>query len=183
MNIFVLSGNPETAAQYQCDKHVVEMVLETALMLSTAHRVMGNDNPILYRKTHENHPCTIWARKTKYNYLWLYDHFLALGQEYEKRYGRKHLSIQKLANVLAEPAYKRNDLLTPFALVMPDEFKQIGYPVKSYRDYYRSKQSAFNMTWKTARPRWFDKQDMTDEDKIADAVECRFEVDEGWSLL
>ena len=35
MNIFVLDTNPITAAQMQCDKHVVKMVLETAQILST----------------------------------------------------------------------------------------------------------------------------------------------------
>ena len=30
MNIFILDRDPVLAAQYQCDKHVVKMVLETA---------------------------------------------------------------------------------------------------------------------------------------------------------
>ena len=44
MNIFYLDKNPVVAAQMQCDKHVVKMILESAQMLSTAHRVLdGND--------------------------------------------------------------------------------------------------------------------------------------------
>jgi hypothetical protein len=39
MNIFVLDKNPKIAAVMHCDKHVPKMILETAQMLSTAHRV------------------------------------------------------------------------------------------------------------------------------------------------
>ena len=35
MNIFVLSECPIEAAQMQCDKHVVKMIVETAQMLCT----------------------------------------------------------------------------------------------------------------------------------------------------
>jgi hypothetical protein len=34
VNIFVLDADPQKAAQYHCDKHVVKMVLETAQLLS-----------------------------------------------------------------------------------------------------------------------------------------------------
>jgi hypothetical protein len=40
MNIFTLSFNQRTAAQAHCDKHVVKMILEYGLLLSTAHRLI-----------------------------------------------------------------------------------------------------------------------------------------------
>ena len=40
MNIFILDRDPITAAQLQCDKHVVKMIVESAQMLSTAHRML-----------------------------------------------------------------------------------------------------------------------------------------------
>ena len=40
MNIFVLDNDPDTAARMMCDKHVVKMIVESAQMLSTAHRVL-----------------------------------------------------------------------------------------------------------------------------------------------
>lgn len=40
MNIFYLSKDPELAAQYHCDKHVVKMIIEYAQLLSTAHRLV-----------------------------------------------------------------------------------------------------------------------------------------------
>ena len=39
MNIFYLHKDPIVAAQMSCDKHVVKMILESAQLLSTCHRV------------------------------------------------------------------------------------------------------------------------------------------------
>ena len=40
MNLFILDQDPVVAAQLQCDKHVVKMIVESAQMLSTAHRML-----------------------------------------------------------------------------------------------------------------------------------------------
>ena len=40
MNIFVLDRNPVIAAQMQCDKHIVKMIVESGQMLSTVHRML-----------------------------------------------------------------------------------------------------------------------------------------------
>ena len=40
MNLFVLNENPVIAAQEQCDKHINKMVIESAQMLSTTHRML-----------------------------------------------------------------------------------------------------------------------------------------------
>jgi len=58
-----------------CDKHVVKMILESAQILSTAHRVLDGDDYAdkygLYKIAHKNHPSTIRARSGGLNYLWL----------------------------------------------------------------------------------------------------------------
>ena len=56
MNIFFLDKDPKIAAQMQCDKHVVKMILETAQMLSTAARAQGHD--IGYKSAYHKHPMT-----------------------------------------------------------------------------------------------------------------------------
>ena len=44
MNIFYLNESPEIAAVEHNDKHCVKMILESAQMLCTAHRVLdGNE--------------------------------------------------------------------------------------------------------------------------------------------
>ena len=39
MNIFVLDKNPLSAAHQMCDKHIPKMIVESAQMLCTAHRI------------------------------------------------------------------------------------------------------------------------------------------------
>ena len=81
MNIFYLDKNPTVAASYFYDKHKVKMILECAQMLCTAHIALGNED-VPYKKSHLNHPSSVWVRANKENYQWLYDHMLALGKEY-----------------------------------------------------------------------------------------------------
>ena len=40
MNIFILHEDPVVAAQMLCDRHVPKMIVESAQMLSTAHRLL-----------------------------------------------------------------------------------------------------------------------------------------------
>ena len=144
MNIFYFYDKDETnsfqkSAQAQPDKMLVKMPLETAQMLCTAHRVLdGNDyadSVGLYKRAYWNHPCTVWARECSANYFWLYRHFLALGTEYNYRYGKTHASIIKLAKpLLCIPENIKTCAMTPPAQAMPDEYKNDD-PVKAYRDY------------------------------------------------
>ena len=163
MNIFILDENPVIAAQSQCDKHVVKMILESAQMLCTAHRVLDGEeyaakSGISYKIAHKNHPCSIWVRESSQNYLWLYKHMLALGEEYTYRYGKIHMSITKLANPLSRlPLNIPNIPMTDFKLAMgkfPECIKED--PVESYRLYYQTKKDSFNMVWsKRSAPEWF----------------------------
>ena len=95
MNIFYLDKCPYKAAELQYNKHVVKMILESAQMLCTAHHHYNIFTDVPYKKAHYNHPSTIWVRQNKNHYRWLYNHMIGLGQEYEDRYGKTHLSITK----------------------------------------------------------------------------------------
>ena len=103
MNIFYLDRDPKKAAELQYNKHVVKMILESAQMLCTAHHHYAekheiNADYIPYKKAHYNHPSTIWCRHNSRQYYWLFNHMVALGMEYTKRYGKTHLSITKAPN-------------------------------------------------------------------------------------
>jgi hypothetical protein len=103
MNIFYLHEDPKKAAEYQYNKHVVKMILESAQMLCTAHHLLdGPDADVPYKIAHKNHPSTVWARQSSQNYAWLYYHMVALGDEYTKRYGKTHLTIKKCKDKLAK---------------------------------------------------------------------------------
>lgn len=162
MNIFVLSENPREAAQMMCDKHIPKMIVEAAQMLSTAHRMLDGHvekrpsksgkrmvnyyvhsdsylEEVLYKAVHHYHPCTVWTMESKANYIWHYNHFVALCDEFEYRFGKRHMTTNKLAKVLENTPDKIPDIgLTPFAQAMshyPDCIVK-NDPVQAYRNYY-----------------------------------------------
>ena len=49
MNVFYVDKHPVKAAEQMCDKHIVKMILESAQLLSTCHRVQ--DGTEYYDKT------------------------------------------------------------------------------------------------------------------------------------
>ena len=183
MNIFILSECPIEAAQLQCDKHAAgKMVVESAQMLSTAHRMIDGhsekrpsksgkrlvshyihpdtelDN-VLYKAVHHYHPCIVWTMQTSANYKWHYQHFIALAQEFTYRYGKQHRSHILLKDVLRNPPKNISDgPLTDWPLAMGSnpECMFPEDPVKSYRLFYQTKQERFKMVWsKRPIPEWF----------------------------
>ena len=137
MNIFYLNSDPERAAQLQYNKHVVKMILESAQLLCSAHHMLDSEIDVPYKLTHKNHPSAVWVRQSRSNYAWLYFHMLALGNEYTKRYGKKHLTITKCEDVLSQvPGPIFNTGLTDMPQCMPDEYKVDNDSVAAYRNYY-----------------------------------------------
>ena len=137
MNIFYLHRDPHKAAEYQYNKHVVKMILESAQMLCTAHHCINTEYAdVPYKIAHKNHPSTIWVRRSANNYEWLYHHFCALSAEYKKRYGKDHLSYIKCKDKLS---------LMPGELVwtgfeqppqaMPEKYKD-ECSIQAYWNYY-----------------------------------------------
>lgn len=55
---------------------------------------MTGNNNVPYRLTHKNHPCSIWTRKSKANYMWLAELGLELCTEYTHRYDKIHKTEQ-----------------------------------------------------------------------------------------
>ena len=136
MNIFYLHQNPEKAARYQYNKHVVKMILESAQMLCTAHHVYGNPDDAPYKQAHLNHPSTIWARESRPNYFWLYEHMIALGQEYTKRYSKIHTTIDKCRFALSFcPDGITSEQFTEPPQCMPDKYKD-DCSMQAYWNYY-----------------------------------------------
>ena len=137
MNIFYLDKDPYKAASHFYDKHKVKMILESAQMLCTAHHVYGNPDDVPYRQAHLNHPSTIWARESRPNYYWLYEHMIALGQEYTKRYGKIHMTIDKCRFALSFcPDGITSEQFTEPPQCMPDEYKVPGCSITAYWNYY-----------------------------------------------
>lgn len=160
MNIFKVDNDPVIAAQSLCNSHVIKMLLETAQLLSTAHRVLDKDVPeVMYKSTHQNHPSAIWCRESIENYNWLYRHFVGLCDEYTYRYKKVHKTDTKLRDVLKNAPKNIPQIpMTKFRLAMSNnpECIVVGDDVQSYRNYYKTKKDKFSMKW-TIRdvPEWF----------------------------
>ena len=161
MNIFYLNRDPEIAAQMMCDKHVVKMILESAQMLSTAHRVLDGDTYAdlvgLYKMAHRNHPSSIWVRSSDENYRWLYAHMIALMNEYTYRYGKHHATERLMEPLRNPPIVIMETSQRSFSdppQCMPDYCKN-NDAVSAYQNYYILEKSDF-ATWKRRdKPEWF----------------------------
>lgn len=140
MNIFYLDKEPDLAAMYHCNIHVLSQVRETAELLSSAHMYActpGNE----YLKTgrvssHLNHPSAKWVRSSVANYEWLANLGLCLSYEYGQRFKKAHAFTDMLVWLYDNVPDKIPDTyFSPPTLVMPDIYKS-GDHVESYRNYY-----------------------------------------------
>jgi hypothetical protein len=175
MNIFYLDENPSIAAEYACDKHVVKMIVETAQLLSTAHRILDGEEYIdassgrkikrwkmlnnfyekeLYKATHINHPCAVWVRDNQSTYDWTIAYFIALLDEYRIRYNKVHKTskIFDLVNYYPRNLQQGSFIAPP--QTMPDKYKSTD-TVEAYRNFYIHEKSKF-ATWRHRTiPDWF----------------------------
>ena len=187
MNIFALSESPSKSAIEMLDKHIVKMPTETCQMLHTNILYMEyiekhgkeptlnelkvfhwhNDSPLM-KPAMLNHPSTIWARQTSANFDWLYEHGLALCQQYFNRYSSKthgaYLRILQVNNYesLVEQHNFPSVGLTPVTIAMLDKYRlpqeehTWDFVIRSYRHYYLEGKWEF-ATWKTQPPNWWPK--------------------------
>jgi len=176
MNIFAVDNDPRIAATNLVDKHVVKMILETAQLLCTAHRVLDGthytgktkngrnikrwrmedpqDDMRLYQATHVNHPSAAWARACGGNYQWLYHHFQSLLLEYNHRYGKYHKCMDLWDHLSLSPRNIPKGHVQEFAVAMPDEYKVSGDPVQSYRNYYKHGKAHLHKWTNREMPEW-----------------------------
>ena len=171
MNIFYLDKDVKKCAQMHVDKHCVKMILETAQLLSTAHRVLNGTQVegvstsgrktkrwvlpderenILYSATHINHPSAVWVRQSIWNYVWLADLLNNLCAEYTYRYGKVHkIEAEGLLNTLLIniPKGIPDKPFTEPTPAMPEQYKVPGDSVQSYHNYYNGEKTRM-FAWK-----------------------------------
>ena len=153
------------------------MILESAQLLSTAHRVLDGQMRItksksgrnvqrwsldderkntIYGVTHVNHPSAIWCRVNIDHYRYLYDLFCYLLDEYTYRYGRVHKCDSMRMPLFACPNnidYEARWQDPPQA--MPEDCKVVGDTVQAYRNYYINHKARFAKWTKRTQPDWW----------------------------
>jgi len=167
MNIFYLDKDPRLAAEFHNDKHVVKMILESAQLLSTAHRVLdGTDgvlpderDNVLYKATHKNHPSALWVRRELDHYRWVHDLLYYLIGEYRFRYGKSHACERLQPYLLDAPKNIPMDgafIMEDPPQCMPDDCKRED-TVEAYRTYYAAHKYHIANWKKRGQPEWWDE--------------------------
>lgn len=83
MNIFVYDSCYTQSALWLDDVRKNKMIVESAQLLSTAMNVLvPGHGKLVYKTSYLNHPCSIWARASQGNFLWLVNYVETL---YEQR--------------------------------------------------------------------------------------------------
>jgi hypothetical protein len=177
MNIFYIDHNPQKCAEWAVDSHCVKMILESAQLLSTAHRVLDGVEYIdktktgrnvkrwrlpddrdteLYSATHINHPSAVWCRESNNNYNWLWCYLDEHCKEYTYRYGKYHKveTSGLLQYLFATP---KNIPLYPFTQPTPAmDTKYIisEDAVINYRNYYKYGKAHLHRWKNREAPEW-----------------------------
>ena len=170
------------------DKHVVKMILESAQLLSTAHRVLDGQmsvrerlvpgtlekpkyrkhkvwtlpdarDSVMYQATHMNHPSAVWCRTSIENYSWLVEHFYALMNEYIHRYGKVHKCNGEIAYMLQSPPKNLDKWnWTPMPSCMDKEYIISEDSCTNYRNYYMIGKSKLHKWTKRPQPEWINER-------------------------
>ena len=123
MNIFAIEGDVTTnevdwvkSAQSQDNYRVVKMILESC------------------------HPSTKWVGASSANFEALFEHTMAMIEEYQSRFNKVHkcLSVLQKCLDLYDPSAFPSDKATKLPLAMPPQFHSDNV-IESYRKFYASK--------------------------------------------
>jgi hypothetical protein len=176
MNIFVTDEDPISAAENLCDQHVrSKMQIEGAVMLAHAFPQEVLDHPSTPKtktgrsrrrgKGYFNHQCSIWARESKDNFMWLVDHTLHMFTE---RMWRWPESVEHFTKTFIQwckdnvhNTIMTKQSLTPYVIAINESCdcrKQPGFNecsvVDQYRLYYQYDKPF--ATWTTRnQPDWY----------------------------
>ena len=102
-------------------------------------RHLGEDGsiPVLYLKTHDNHPNNLWIRESIMNYRYAYHLFTTMFDEYEYRFGKKHKSSKLRHDLKQVPRNLKNIKMTPF--VWDKDYHYISDVTEAYRKIFIDK--------------------------------------------
>jgi hypothetical protein len=159
VNIFFLHTDPKRAAQAHADTHVNKMIVESAQLLSTAHRLLDGDERAdslgLYKATHTGHPCTKWVCASQANYDYTWSLLVALLDERRFRWPDKpgHKTGRLVEPLKIPPQRIPSNYWTPPAQAMPPQYQSTN-PVVSYRIYYATEKEKLLRYTRRAKPIW-----------------------------
>jgi hypothetical protein len=140
MNIFVTHPDPTVSAQNLDDLRVNKMILESASLMANAMAYHGAPIAALpvnaagqpYRTVGwQQHPCCLWVKQSKSNYLWLSEHLSELIAEKHRRTGRAHSMVQNHPRLILGMNFIPPGPCTDFVNCTP--YKMIPDVIQAYR--------------------------------------------------
>jgi hypothetical protein len=177
MNIFCTDNDPIVAAEELCDQHVrSKMQIEGAIMLAHAfpQSVLDHEScprtaagkPRRRGKGYFNHQCSIWARETTDNFMWLVEHTLQMFNERKFRWpdSKDHFtySFIKWCGENSHNTIIDKSGLTEFAVAINDScncrqqnnnFDSLPV-IDQYREYIRKDKPFATWTGRN-KPSWY----------------------------
>ena len=176
MNIFCTDDDPIQSAKDLCDQHVrSKMQIEGAIMLAHAfdqETLNHKDCPRTKKgsprksgKGYYNHQCSIWARESRDNFMWLVFHTLFMFKERDIRWPGSNPHHTKAfiewcgSNVHNTIISKSKR--TPFAVAISDDCECRKNPnfsnmstIDQYREYIRRDKPFATWTGRK-KPYWY----------------------------
>lgn len=157
------------------------MPLEACQMLAAdKSRPIQKIDGSFYKQTHLSHPCTRWCHESTINYAFVVAYGLALCEEYEKRFGRKHACRLPL---LQANDYVQNKFGEParFAIAISPTLREkagislqtempLQEAIQAYRAYLRSFKLHYAEWAHCAPPEWWPRQDFNGR------LSCRIKI-------
>jgi len=145
MNRFLIESDPDAIARSLCDQHIVKMPLEEAQMLCTSiwhHAPEYAEEHGLYKPVHQKHPCTLWAKRNRSNYVFAWQLYNSMLKEYTHRYGKVHGASKHkdaLINARQFMPWSPAGGMTPHPQCFSghDDLKtNEAWPITAYRAFY-----------------------------------------------
>jgi len=174
VNIFATNIDPVVSAQELCDQHCrSKMQIESAILLQhcfTNQELLSapptkKGQPRKSGKGYFNHPCSVWVRESKENFMWLIQHALEMFNERDYRWptSSPHFTKQFILwckdNV--DKTVCNNIKQTPFAVAINKDsncrsianFDNLS-TIEQYR-YYIKMDKPFATWTKRQKPEWY----------------------------
>lgn len=138
MNVFYTNACPLQSANDHSLVHMRKMIVEYAQLLSSAHHCIDGNFAIsgIYKRTHVDHPSTVWVRQSTEHYEWVWFCAMQLCENYTKLTGKRH-KTEDILDTLAD--FPRALPCVPFVAPPAVTDNTIADVIESYRVYMVAK--------------------------------------------
>lgn len=154
MKIYLIGSTHSEIARALTDKHIFTLTKQYGDALSLFQREKSQVEDKLFQKYKDKNCVYNWVSKSKQNYIWLYELFVAIAIEYKLRYNKDHMSYVNLCHTLAKPPSLPDIGITQYETQIPHKYF-LDDQLNTHRNYYANEKIKF-ATWRPPAviPNW-----------------------------